>query len=179
LLKNNYLENPALLMVKDVKDVDEIWKRLKEAYGDCKILLSNKVSELDKVAHLSAKNNDPETVLEGLSSIIHLMKDLMFLAEEHSIEERLFHGSAMEKIQELMGDGRFTRWLAASCEKDLSDEKRRWTDLVSFLEKEVKGTGGVEVKVSDFLGLDICCSPTYLALKMGSLSPQLARVAEI
>ena len=60
LLKNNYLENPALLLVKDVKDVDEIWKRLKEAYGDCKILLSNKVAELNKVAHLSPKsNNDP------------------------------------------------------------------------------------------------------------------------
>ena len=139
LLKNNYLENPALLLVKDVKDVDEIWKRLKEAYGDCKILLSNKVAELNKVAHLSPKsNNDPETVIEGLSSIIHLMKDLMQLAEDHSIEERLFHGGAMDRIQELMGDARFTRWLSASYEKDLNDEKTRWIDLLAFLEKEVK-----------------------------------------
>ena len=30
-----------------------------------------------------------------------------------------------------------------------------------------------------FLGLDICYSPTYLVFKMGSLSPQLAWVAEI
>ena len=43
----------------------------------------------------------------------------------------------------------------------------------------IRGQGGVEVKVSDFLGLDICCSPTYLVFKMGLLSPQLARVAEI
>ena len=119
-------------------DVDEIWKRLKEAYGDCKILLSNKISELDKVAQLSPKSNDPETVLEGLSNIIHLMKDLMKLAEEHNIEERLFHGNALDRIQELMGDGRFTRWLSVSCEIDYNDEKRRWIDLISFLEKEVK-----------------------------------------
>ena len=39
--------------------------------------------------------------------------------------------------------------------------------------------GGYQVKFLDFLGLDICCRPTYLVFKMGSLSPQLARVAEI
>ena len=62
----------------------------------------------------------------------------MRLAEEHSIEERLFHGPAMDKIQELMGDHRFTRWLSSSCEKDLSDEMSKWKELLAFLEKEVK-----------------------------------------
>ena len=138
LLKNNYLENPALLLVKDVKEVDEIWKRLTLAYGDCKILLSNKVSELSKIGNFSSKNSDSESVLEGLSSIIHLMKDLMRLAKEHNIEERLFHGSAMEHIQDLMGDARFTRWLSVSCDKDLTDERKRWTELLVFLEKEVR-----------------------------------------
>ena len=38
----------------------------------------------------------------------------------------------------------------------------------------IKGTGGgVQVKVSDFAGLDICYSPSYLVSKMGSFDPQL------
>ena len=31
LLKNNFLENPALILVKDIKEMDNIWKTLKEA----------------------------------------------------------------------------------------------------------------------------------------------------
>ena len=34
LLKNNYLGEPALSMVKSQEDIDEIWRRLKKAYGD-------------------------------------------------------------------------------------------------------------------------------------------------
>ena len=36
-----------------------------------------------------------------------------------------------------------------------------------------------EVKILDFLFLDICCSPDYLISKMGSLAPQLKTVVEI
>ena len=40
LLKNNFLEGAALALVKNVTEIDDIWKRLKDAYGDCKIMLS-------------------------------------------------------------------------------------------------------------------------------------------
>jgi len=30
LLKNNHLEDPALLLVKNVEDMGDIWKRLKD-----------------------------------------------------------------------------------------------------------------------------------------------------
>ena len=137
LLKNNYLENPALLLVKDVRDIDDIWKRLKSAYGDCKILLSNKVAEIGEIDGLW-KHKDPEKVISGLCKILNLMKDLMHLAEEHSIESKLYHGDALEKITELMGEGRFTRWLSVVCEKDLSSERAQWDELILFLEKEIK-----------------------------------------
>ena len=122
ILKNNYLENPALLLVKDVRDIDDIWKRLKSAYGDCKILLSNKVAEIGEIDGLW-KHKDPEKVISGLCKILNLMKDLMHLAEEHSIESKLYHGDALDEITELMGEGRFTRWLSVLCEKDPSSER--------------------------------------------------------
>ena len=44
----------------------------------------------------------------------------------------------------------------------------------------LKGTGGgVQVKVSDFLGFYISCSPGHLLFRMGSLVSQLQAVAEI
>ena len=42
MLKNNYLEHPALSLV----NIDQIWERLKGAYGDCKIMLEKKLSKI-------------------------------------------------------------------------------------------------------------------------------------
>ena len=39
LLKNNFLDEPALTLVKHIDDIDEIWRRLKIAYGDSKTIL--------------------------------------------------------------------------------------------------------------------------------------------
>ena len=44
LLINNYLVNPALILVKDATDIGDIWKRLIEAYGDSNRLLANKIT---------------------------------------------------------------------------------------------------------------------------------------
>ena len=50
VLKNNHLEGAALSLVRSVDDIDEIWQRLKSAYGDPKLLL--KKSEINKISQL-------------------------------------------------------------------------------------------------------------------------------
>ena len=42
LLKNNLLEGSALSLVKSMTSIEDIWKRLKGAYGDPKLLLKKK-----------------------------------------------------------------------------------------------------------------------------------------
>ena len=42
-LKFNYLGEPALTMVKELRDIDEIWERLTKSYGDARVLLQNKL----------------------------------------------------------------------------------------------------------------------------------------
>ena len=137
LLKNNHLENPALLLVKDVTDIEDIWTRLKSAYGDTKILLSKKVAEINDIEDIW-KHKDPEKAVDGINKVVNLMKDLMRLAEEHKIEEKLYHGDAMDKIHSLMGQEKFRKWLDLSCESSPSTEKDQWYELIKFLEKEIK-----------------------------------------
>ena len=62
ILKNNLLEGSALSLVKQVHDIDEIWIRLKSAYGDAKLLLKKKMSEICKINQLW-KIKDPEKVV--------------------------------------------------------------------------------------------------------------------
>ena len=51
LLINNYLEDPALSLVKSVKDISEIWNQLKLAFGKPKAMLKKKICEINKVIH--------------------------------------------------------------------------------------------------------------------------------
>ena len=39
LLRNNYLEDLVLSLVKNIQGIEDIWNRLKKAYGDTKIML--------------------------------------------------------------------------------------------------------------------------------------------
>ncbi|XP_057310601.1 uncharacterized protein LOC130648563 [Hydractinia symbiolongicarpus] len=130
LLKNNFLEHPALTLVRNVTNINEIWRRLKDAYGDQKTLLSKKLAELNKT---ELKHKDPEKVVEGLSHIVNIMKDLIHLAKCHRIENELFYGDGLERIYKLIGDNRVTRWLAASCDDDSVGESK-WHKLITFLE---------------------------------------------
>ena len=50
LLKNNLLEGPALSLVKSMTDIEDIWKRLKGAYGDPMLLLKKKLSQIENIS---------------------------------------------------------------------------------------------------------------------------------
>ena len=53
------------------------------------------------------------------------------LAEKHNIKSRL------ERIYQMMGDSRVTRWLSTICEVDYNDEQT-WHHLIEFLVRDLK-----------------------------------------
>ena len=67
LLKNNYLTGSALMLVKDVNNIDQIWKGLKDAFGDTKQLLKKKLSQLNQVEN--SKSRDSSKAVDALSQI--------------------------------------------------------------------------------------------------------------
>ena len=48
-LKYNHLDGAALTLVKGLDTMSEIWKRLKEAYGDTDVLLRSKLREVESL----------------------------------------------------------------------------------------------------------------------------------
>ena len=134
LLKNNFLGEMALAMVRYLYDIDEIWLRLKKAFGDPKVMLEKKFEEINKVAVLY-KIKDTDRLMESIQSIINLMKDLISLSKQHKIENDLYYGDAFERIVKLLGDSRVTRWIISISDKELSNQEK-WKDLMEFLEKE-------------------------------------------
>ena len=148
LLKNNYLTDPALSLVKGIKDINEIWARLKKAYGSPKHLMQKKFRELSSVD--PGKRGDSSKTELWISKIIFSMKDLSQLAAEHGIEGMLYNGDGIDRVLKLLGEARVTRWLSKDCYHDDDDSdgeddadferknKDSWVSLISFLEKELR-----------------------------------------
>jgi len=135
LLKNNYLGDPALTLVKSIKTIDDIWSRLKSAYGDTKIMLSRKIQTLSR-SDLT-RSRDPEKLVYAISKFTNILREVMLLAKQHKIEENLYYGDALSKIYQQLGDGRLTRFLSSISDEE-PNEKQTWERLLTFLEKEEK-----------------------------------------
>ena len=132
LLVNNYLADPAYTMVKNLESIDDIWARLEKAFGDTKLMLRKKISHL-KSLELSKKS--PEKLASGISQLISMMQEFANLAKKHNIEEHLYYGDCLTHIQNLLGDGRSTRFLSTICDADLTP-KETWVSMLTFLNKE-------------------------------------------
>ena len=134
LLKNNHLGKHALALVKNVDNIADIWVRLKEAFGDRRLLLSSKLSTLSSI---DFKFKDSVKITESLSKVINVMRDLMQLSSTHNIENELYYGDALTHLSNKLGQSRMMRWLTLSC--DIPREgKCKWRQMIEFLEKEIK-----------------------------------------
>ena len=123
------------MLVRDVTDIDDIWERLKAAYGDTKHLLKQKLSELNGVENVS-KSRDSSKAIDALSQIINLMKDLLQLSKRHKIENHLFYGDGLNQVFRLMGEGRVNRWLSER-EDGLFGEPE-WLAVIKFFDERAQ-----------------------------------------
>ena len=104
LLKYNYLTDPALSLVKCLDNIDEMWRRLKKAYGDPKVLLDKKLNQVRKIGPLWKLSG--ERLKEGLMNLINGISDLITLSKYHGIENKLYYGDSIDIIYGLMGEMR-------------------------------------------------------------------------
>ena len=99
-LKRKYLTGSALTLVKSIDDIDKIWEKLQSTYGDVQLLLQNKLLSLDQIGNLWEVKSDEQRIT-AISSLLNSMTELSSLAKEHSLENELFYGGGVEKVQSL------------------------------------------------------------------------------
>ena len=131
LLKNNYLKEPALSSVQNKDCVDEIWEHLKQSYGNVLLILQKKINQLTS-SSLIQRSKDTESTIESMNKIINLINDITTLGKEHHIENHVYYGGTINKIYNLLGDARLTRWLG-QVSKDFSHLNRRGRSCVHSL----------------------------------------------
>ena len=134
-LKRNYLSGHALLLVEKETDYSKIWERLFQSFGNPRILLQNKLSEVDKIGGL-CKMKGNEKIANTIAGLRNVMCDLSTLAEEHDIEGQLYERGGLEKILFLMGDYRHKKFRSQYL-GPFSSKKEEWGKLREFLNDEL------------------------------------------
>ena len=79
-LKNNYLEGQALVLVKNLENLEEIWARLKDAFGDPELLLRNKLENIETMGSIW-KLRDKQKLVQVLTKLSFAMTELQSLVE--------------------------------------------------------------------------------------------------
>ena len=147
ILKKNYLAGAALTLVEKCETVSEVWEKLTDAYGNVKLLLQNKISQLDKFDNLDKVKGD-EKLGVALAKIVNMMTELTTLAQKYNLEAKLYVGGGLEKVLSLLGDARERRFFKDSLKKNITPkssgtaesevcaERLEWENLKKFLDDE-------------------------------------------
>ena len=145
-LKKNCLGGAAYNLVSKEESIDEIWKKLFNAYGDTHLMLQNKLSNLKEFSDLE-KMKDDEKIAYSLSSLINVMADLKKLADKYNLEGELYYGGGIQKILEIMGKKRERKFIKSIATIEIVDSEGKksklgaqgkWEKLVGFLNIELK-----------------------------------------
>ena len=154
-LKNNYLEGPARILVDKEKDYDQIWKTLFASYGNTRLLMQNKLSELESIGGLWTVKGHENLALH-LAKLLNAMKDLSSLASEHKIEGQLYEGGGLEKVMMLIGHERHKAFRKENLDSDF-EKKIEWEKLSLFLGKELRLREklALDFKTSKLLGFEL------------------------
>ena len=70
------------------------------------------------------KIKEPEKLMESLSRIKNLMKDVTKLAVKYHIENQLYYSDSIHKIYQLLGEKKVTKLLMKISDEGLSDEEQ-------------------------------------------------------
>lgn len=133
-LKRNYLSGKAFTLVEKEKDYEKIWDLLQTSYGNTRLLLQNKLGELDKCGNIANLRGE-ENIVNALSKLVNAMKDLTDLAIEHGLEGQLYEGGGLEKVFSLIGTTRHRKFRS---DNEVMTKEQEWIALRTLLEKEVK-----------------------------------------
>ena len=136
ILKMNHLGGFALTLVEKIEDINGIWEKLKESFGNTRLLLQNKLRHLENAGGLwKIKGN--EKIGIAIAALINTMLDLSALASEHKLENELYFGEGYRKVLSLIGDSRKWKLMSKDSSSDLT-AKEEWNKLIEFLKRELK-----------------------------------------
>ena len=99
LLQKTCLTGAAYNTCKNLDTMDDIWKQLRETFGNVGILISNKIEEIRRLGRCTGSlTKQREWALDVKTKLDHTIK----LARKHGVENNLFYSPIIPEIEQSM-----------------------------------------------------------------------------
>ena len=134
-LKNNHLTGKAKQCVGSLEDVDNIWKRLKDNFGNTEQMLLHHFSTITKMGSMSKRKSYTDKK-HYLQALINSLQDALDLATEHDLTGELHYGPQLGKIVGLLETYLQNGWYKIISEESVA-KPVRWLRLIVYLEAQL------------------------------------------
>ena len=100
-LKNNHLEGRAKDSVGSLDDLDNIWVRLENNFGNTTEMLMHHFQLINKMGHMSRRKTFTQKK-HYLQALVNSMQDAIDVATEHGLTGEVHYGPQLQKVVSLL-----------------------------------------------------------------------------
>ena len=135
-LVNNHLEARAKDCVGSLKNLDEIWTRLQNSFGNVEQLLTHQFKKISQLG-LMNKQKTFDQKMHFTQRLVNIMQDVYDLAVEHALVNHLHYGNHLLKVVSILEKELQTKWYEIVASENVGLESR-WNRMREYLESELK-----------------------------------------
>ena len=152
-LKNNHLDGKAKDSVGSLEDMDNIWKRLQDNFGNTQQMLLYRFGTINKLGPMH-KRKTYTNKKHYVQTLINTMQDVIDLATEHDLVGEIHYGPQLGKIVGLLDNHMQNQWYKIITEESVS-KPNRWMRMIIYLEAQLSiiQTRAFESESADFQSL--------------------------
>ena len=135
-MTNNHLDSEAKECVGTLSDIDEIWSRLRNNFGNTELLLDYQFKKLYQLGTMRNLKSF-ESRRHFVQSLFNAVQDVGDIASEHGLKGELQYGSQLQKIVGMLDQHMQNSWYKLLADEDIA--KPAWWDrLLTCLTAELK-----------------------------------------
>ena len=134
-LKNNHLSGKAKECVGSLTDMDNIWKRLKDNFGNTTQMLLHHFGKINKMGPMNRRKSYTDKK-HYVQTLVNSMQDAIDLATEHDLTGELHYGTQLSKIVGLLDTYLQNGWFKLITEENIT-RPNRWLRLIIYLEAQL------------------------------------------
>ena len=134
-LKNNHLSGKAKQCVGSLDDMDNIWKRLQDNFGNTEQMLLYHFGAINKMGPMNKRKSYTEKK-HYLQALINSLQDSIDLATQHNLTGELHYGPQLGKAVALLDTYLQNGWYKIISEENVG-KPQRWLRLIVYLEAQL------------------------------------------
>ena len=134
-LRNIHLQGVAKDCIGSLDELDNIWVRLKNNFGNTELMLQYHFGRLNKLGPMNRQKTYTGKK-QYVQTLVNTLQDVMDLATEHNLQGELHYGPQLGKVVSLLEGYLQTGWYKIITEESVT-KQNRWMRMIVYLDAQL------------------------------------------